>query len=177
MHDAGASAHALNHARTKFALVAGRILVSQRPLDDPGDDLHVAVKVRVDASARFERVVVVDEQCAVRVTRQIEGTVERKGIASDDVPRALNGALLSANDPEKPIRFEVHKPIMALKDEGCAVFWVMCMCAAVLEWALCPFLLVCRQHLHPLLRLVERAAKSRSVRLRWVVTRPSLCSR
>ncbi len=65
VEDAGAGAHPLGQAGVDDAGGAGGVLVDQRPLQHPGDDLHVAVGVRLEALAGQHDVVVVDQQEAV----------------------------------------------------------------------------------------------------------------
>src|SRR3954452_13228059 len=62
VQDPGAGAHPLGQARVDDAVVPGGVLVHQRALHDPGDDLHVPVRVGLEAEARRQDVVVVDQQ-------------------------------------------------------------------------------------------------------------------
>ena len=60
MLDAGAGAHHLDVAGRGAALVAHRILVGDRARADIGDNLHVAVRMRLKAGLRGDPVVVPD---------------------------------------------------------------------------------------------------------------------
>src|SRR3954471_14238803 len=59
VQDPGAGAHPLRQARIDDAVVPGAVLVDQGALHDPGDDLHVPVRMGLEAEARRHDVVVV----------------------------------------------------------------------------------------------------------------------
>ena len=70
--NAGAGTHALGEARVDDARVAGRVLMHERPPQHPGDDLHVAVGVGVEAGAGSHDVVIAhEEQSVVGVARSV----------------------------------------------------------------------------------------------------------
>src|SRR5437763_1704483 len=58
VEDPGAGAHPLRQPRVDDAVVPLRVLVDQRPLEDPRHDLHVAVGMRLEAGAGGDDVVV-----------------------------------------------------------------------------------------------------------------------
>ncbi|MOA05482.1 hypothetical protein D3C78_1250830 [compost metagenome] len=64
MHDAAAGAHHLYVAGFGAALVAQAVLVGDRALADVGDDFHLAVRMRWEAGARGDFVIVPDAQVA-----------------------------------------------------------------------------------------------------------------
>jgi hypothetical protein len=60
--DPAPRAHALRQPGVDDAIGAGAVTVRELALQHPGDDLHVAVRVRAEPSARAHDVVVVDDQ-------------------------------------------------------------------------------------------------------------------
>ncbi len=64
MHDAGAGVHHLHVARGGPALVAEIVAMGDGALADIGDDLHLAVRMRVEAGIRRDLVIVPDAQPA-----------------------------------------------------------------------------------------------------------------
>lgn len=64
MDDAGTGAHHLHVAGLGAALVAQAVLVGDRAFADIGNDLHVAVRVRREAAAGGDLVIVPDPQAA-----------------------------------------------------------------------------------------------------------------
>ncbi len=60
--DARAGAHPLREARIDHAHGAGAVAVLELAVEHPRDDLHVGVRVRAEASAAADDVVVVHEQ-------------------------------------------------------------------------------------------------------------------
>ena len=64
MDDAGTGAHHLHVAGLGAALVAQAVLVGDRAFADIGDDLHVTVRVRREAAAGGDLVIVPDPQAA-----------------------------------------------------------------------------------------------------------------
>ena len=82
VHHAGAGAHDLHVAGLGAALVAHVVAVGDRALADIGDDLHVAVRVRVEAGAGGDLVVVPDAQPAPAHARAGRGSWRRRSGAS-----------------------------------------------------------------------------------------------
>jgi hypothetical protein len=78
--DAGPSTHPLGEAGVDDAGVTGRILVDQRTLQHPGDDLHVLVGMGVETHPRPDDVVVVDQQQAVTGVRGVVLAAERERV-------------------------------------------------------------------------------------------------
>src|SRR5690606_7013843 len=76
--DAGARAHHLHVAGHGAALVAQAVLVGDRPLAHVGDDLHVGVRVRREAGARLDGVVVPHPQRAPVDAVRVVVTGERE---------------------------------------------------------------------------------------------------
>jgi hypothetical protein len=62
VEDAGAGAHALGEAGVDDAVVALGVLVDEAAVQDPGDDLHVAVRMGVETGAGGDDVVVGDQE-------------------------------------------------------------------------------------------------------------------
>ena len=71
MHDAGAGVHHLHVARLGPPLVAQAVAMGDRALPDIGDDLHLAVRVRVEPGARGNLVVVPHAQPAKAHARRV----------------------------------------------------------------------------------------------------------
>ena len=71
MPDAASGGHPLREARVDGAAILLRVLVFEFTREHPGDDLHVAVGVRVEAAAGVDDVVVVDEQEPVMGVREV----------------------------------------------------------------------------------------------------------
>ena len=65
MADTSAGAHPLGETGIDDIFVAERVTVLQPTVEHPGDDLHVAVGVGLEAAAGRDRVVVVHEQQSV----------------------------------------------------------------------------------------------------------------
>src|SRR3954467_750674 len=80
VQDPGAGAHPLGQARVDDAVVPGGVLVHQRALHHPGDDLHVPVRVGLEAEARRHDVVVVDQQQPVVLVVVVVVVAEREGV-------------------------------------------------------------------------------------------------
>ena len=78
--DAAAGAHPLHVAGRNGGAVAHAVLVGQCAGGDIGDDLHVAVRVRAEAAARRDQVVVDDAQVAPAHVRRIEIVGERERV-------------------------------------------------------------------------------------------------
>ena len=64
MRNAGASAHHLNVACGCTALVAATVLMGDRTAPDIGDDLHIAMWMRVEPGVRLDDVVIDYEKLA-----------------------------------------------------------------------------------------------------------------
>jgi hypothetical protein len=77
---AGAGGHALQLARGDGRVVAERALVPQRALQDPVDDLHVAVAVGLEAAAGSDAVLVDHAQGAETVVRRVEVLAEGEAV-------------------------------------------------------------------------------------------------
>src|SRR5882672_8428257 len=74
MRHSRARAHSLHVARHDDRAIAHAVLVLERALEDPGDDLHVAVAVGAEALARLDAVVVDDtERAKPHVLRVVIG--------------------------------------------------------------------------------------------------------
>src|SRR4051795_12088643 len=86
VQDPGAGAHPLGQARVDDAVVPGGVLVHQRALHHPGDDLHVPVRVRLEAEARRHDVVVVDQQQPVVLVVVVVVVAEREGVLAVQPP-------------------------------------------------------------------------------------------
>src|SRR3954451_3797708 len=86
VQDPGAGAHPLGQARVDDAVVPGGVLVHQGSLHDPGDDLHVPVRVRLEAEARRHDVVVVDQQQPVVGVVVVVVVAEREGVLAVQPP-------------------------------------------------------------------------------------------
>ena len=70
--DARSRAHPLRDVARDDAFVAGAVAVRECAVEHPGDDLHIAVRVRCEPAARGDDVVVQDEQQpVVRVVRVV----------------------------------------------------------------------------------------------------------
>ena len=80
MQDAGAGTHALGESGIQDATVADGVLMDQRSVEHPGDDLHVAVRVRVEPGAGGHLVVVVDQQNPVVGVGRVPVIAEREGM-------------------------------------------------------------------------------------------------
>src|SRR4051812_43334256 len=80
VQDPGAGAHPLGQAGVDDAVVPGGVLVDQGPLHHPGHDLHVPVRVRLEAEARRHDVVVVDQQQPVVLVVVVVVVAEREGV-------------------------------------------------------------------------------------------------
>ncbi|GAA4921146.1 hypothetical protein GCM10023237_47400 [Streptomyces coeruleoprunus] len=89
MADAGRSAQVLEVAGADGGGVAGRVAVRQLTLDDPGDDLGVAVRVLVEARAGCQPLLVAgDEGAEAQVVRVVVGP-EGEGVAGLDAGRRV----------------------------------------------------------------------------------------
>jgi hypothetical protein len=80
VQDAGAGAHPLGEAGVDHAIVAGGVLVDQRSPHHPGDDLHVLVRVGLEAATGDDDVVVVDQQQPVVGVVAVVVVAEREGV-------------------------------------------------------------------------------------------------
>jgi hypothetical protein len=80
VQDPGAGAHPLRQAGVDDAGMPGGILVHQRALEHPGDDLHVLVRVRLESGSRRDHVVVADQQQAVVGVQRVVVAGEREGV-------------------------------------------------------------------------------------------------
>jgi hypothetical protein len=65
MGDAGSGAHALGQPGFDDPVVALGVAMLDRAFEHPGDDLHVAVRVRAEAAARRDHVVVDHQELPV----------------------------------------------------------------------------------------------------------------
>src|SRR3954453_22978952 len=86
VQDPGAGAHPLRQARIDDAVVAGAVLVDQGALHYPGDDLHVPVRVGLEAEARRHDVVVVYQQQPVMGVVVVGVGAEREGVLAVQPP-------------------------------------------------------------------------------------------
>src|SRR3954453_10086904 len=86
VQDAGAGAHPLRQARIDDAVVAGAVLVDQGALHYPGDDLHVPVRVGLEAEARRHDVVVVHQQQPVVLVVVVVVGAEGEGVLAVQPP-------------------------------------------------------------------------------------------
>src|SRR3954454_22949327 len=86
VQDPGAGAHPLGQARVDDAVVPGGVLVHERALHDPGDDLHVPVRVGLEAESRRHDVVVVDQQQPVVLVVVVVVVAEGEGVLAVQPP-------------------------------------------------------------------------------------------
>lgn len=80
VQDAGARAHPLSQARVDDPGMPHRILMNQRTLQHPGDDLHVLMRVGVETHPRNDDVIVVDHQHPVVGIGGVVVAAEREGM-------------------------------------------------------------------------------------------------
>jgi hypothetical protein len=80
VRDAGAGRHVLNLARADHRAVAHAVLVLERALEDPRQDLHVAVRVRAEALAGLHEVLVDHPQRAEAQVRGVEVVGEGEAV-------------------------------------------------------------------------------------------------
>ena len=78
--DPGPGAHALGQPGVDHAVVADGVLVHERSVEHPGDDLHVAVRVGLEPGAGRDHVVVADEQQAMVGVGRVPVAAEREGV-------------------------------------------------------------------------------------------------
>ena len=98
MQNAGAGAHPLGQPRVDQPVVPGGVLVDQRAVQDPGDDLHVAVWVGLEAGSRSDDVVVGDQQQPEVGVGRVAVVAEREGVVRVEPPGAGVEALARAPD-------------------------------------------------------------------------------
>src|SRR3954465_9594637 len=98
VQDPGAGAHPLGQARVDDAVVPGGVLVHQRALHHPGDDLHVPMRVGLEAEARRHDVVVVDQQQPVVLVVVVVVVAEREGVLAVQPPDLGAEPLVGAAD-------------------------------------------------------------------------------
>ena len=79
--DAGARAHPLGEPGVDHTLVALGIPMQQLAVEHPGDDLHVAVRVRGEAGAARDAVVVGDDEQPVAHVSRVEVAAEAEAVA------------------------------------------------------------------------------------------------
>ena len=80
MEDPSAGAHPLREPRVDDPAVAGGVLMHQRALHHPRDDLHVAVGMRLEAHAGNHDVIVVHEEESVMGVGPIVVVPERERV-------------------------------------------------------------------------------------------------
>src|SRR3954447_23626105 len=98
VQDPGAGAHPLRQARIDDAVVAGAVLVHQGALHYPGDDLHVPVRVGLEAEARRHDVVVVHQQQPVVLVVVVVVGAEGEGVLAVQPPDLGAEPLVGAVD-------------------------------------------------------------------------------
>src|SRR3954451_4924678 len=98
VQDPGAGAHPLRQARIDDPVVPGAVLVDQGALHDPGDDLHVPVRVGLEAEARRHDVVVVDQQQPVVLVVVVVVGAEGEGVLAVQPPDLGAEPLVGAAD-------------------------------------------------------------------------------
>ena len=98
VQDAGARAHPLGQARVDHPRVALGVLVHQRALQHPGDDLHVLVRMGLEAGARLDDVVVVDQQQPVVGVGPVVVTAEAEAVLAVQPAQAGLEPLVGAAD-------------------------------------------------------------------------------
>src|SRR3954471_11893782 len=86
VQDPGAGAHPLRQARIDDPVVPGAVLVDQGALHHPGDDLHVPVRMGLEAEARRHDVVVVHQQQPVVLVVVVVVGAEGEGVLAVQPP-------------------------------------------------------------------------------------------
>ena len=120
MQDAAAGAHPLRQSGVDDPAVAGGVLVDQRALEHPGDDLHVAVGVGIKSRTRCHDVIVAHHQQSVVGVRRVVVVAEREGMFGVQPPESACEAVFGTAD--------VHGLNQVCSLHGGGPFWVWVMC-------------------------------------------------
>src|SRR5262249_55761011 len=116
--DAAAGAHTLGQARVDEAGVAERVLVLELARQHPGHDLHVLVRVGVEASAGRHDVVVTHEQQAVVGVGPVEVAPEAEAMVRVE-PADFGGETgVRAADVNGGLDRRVHRYCLELYDRS-----------------------------------------------------------
>src|SRR6185312_6845009 len=91
--DAGAGTHALHLARPDHRAGADAVLVLERALENIGDDLHVAMAMRVETGAGLDAILVDDAQRAEAHMARIVIVAERKTVPAGEPAETGKAAL------------------------------------------------------------------------------------
>lgn len=114
VRDAPARAHQLNLAGLELPAIAQAVLVLQRAFQHVAENLHVAVRMRPEAQARRNPVVVDDAQGAEAHVRRIIIVREGKGVIRIE-PAVVSVAALGGSAGVQFSRCRCHANTMAAR--------------------------------------------------------------